>query len=104
MGTDLYKTDTDIPKHTINQRISLLDRPDGTSGKTFVSGAGGMGFKYQADQISHTLPTIRHRYNLDVWTLAQSRGDEHRLLVTPKRVLSEYNEDLISLLSWVLTQ
>jgi len=31
----------------------------------------------------------------EVWALTQSRGDEHRLLVTPKRVLSEYNEDLI---------
>jgi len=31
------------------------------------------------------LPTTRHRCNLD-W---------HRSLVTPERVLSEYNEDLI---------
>jgi len=38
------------------------------------------------------LPTTRH---LDVWALAQSRGDGHRSLVTPKRVLSENNEDLI---------
>jgi len=30
-----------------------------------------------------------------VWTLAQSRGDGHRSLVTLERVLSEYNEDLI---------
>jgi len=29
--------------------------------------------------------------------LAQSRGDGHRSLVTPERVLSEYNEDLIFL-------
>jgi len=32
---------------------------------------------------------------LIVWTLAQSRGDGHRLLVTPEKVLSEHNEDLI---------
>jgi len=32
------------------------------------------------------LPTTRHRCNL---------GDGHRSLVTPERVLSEYNEDLI---------
>jgi len=32
---------------------------------------------------------------LIVWALAQSRGDENRSLVTPERVLSEYNEDLI---------
>jgi len=36
-----------------------------TSGKTFASGAGGMGFKSRANQISHTLPTTRHRCNLD---------------------------------------
>jgi len=30
---------------------------------------------------------------LIVWALVQSRGDGHRLLVTPERVLSEYNED-----------
>jgi len=30
-----------------------------------------------------------------VWVLAQSRGDGHRSLVTPERVLSEINEDLI---------
>jgi len=30
-----------------------------------------------------------------VWALAQSREDGHRSLVTPERVLSEYNEDLI---------
>jgi len=32
---------------------------------------------------------------LIVWALAQSRGDGQRSLVTPERVLSEYNEDLI---------
>jgi len=41
------------------------------------------------------LPTTRHRCNLDVWALAQCRGDGHRSLVTSERVLSEYNEDLI---------
>jgi len=29
---------------------------------------------------------------LIMWALAQSRGDGHRSLVTPERVLSEYNE------------
>jgi len=32
---------------------------------------------------------------LIVWDLAQSRGDGHRSLVAPERVLSEYNKDLI---------
>jgi len=32
---------------------------------------------------------------LIVWALAQRRGDRHRSLVTPERVLSEYNKDLI---------
>jgi len=60
-----------------------------------ASGAGGMGFISRADQISHTLPKTRHRCNLDVWALVQSHGDGHRSRVTPKRVLSECNEDLI---------
>jgi len=58
-------------------------------------------FKSRAYQISHTLPTTRHRCNLDVWALARSRGDGHRSLVTPERVLSEYNEDLIFLFFWL---
>jgi len=33
------------------------------------------------------------------WALAQSRGVGHRSLVTPERVLSEYNE--VSLSFWV---
>jgi len=41
------------------------------------------------------LQAARRRCNLDVWVLAQSRGDGHCPLVTPERVLSEYNEDLI---------
>jgi len=45
----------------INTLVSLTlissDRPDGTSDKTFASGAGGMGFKSRSDQICHTLPT-----------------------------------------------
>jgi len=31
----------------------------------FASGAGGMGFKSRADQISHTLPMTRHCCNFD---------------------------------------
>jgi len=31
----------------------------------FASGAEGMGFKPQADRISETLPTTRHRCNLE---------------------------------------
>jgi len=45
------------------------------------------------------LPTTNHCCNLDMWVLAQCRGDGHRSLVTPERVLSEYNEDLI-LIFW----
>jgi len=54
-----------------------------------------MGFKSRADQISHTLPTTRHCCNLDCVGLGASRGDGHRSLVTPKRVLSVYKKDLI---------
>jgi len=39
--------------------------PNGASDKTSASGAGGMGFKSRADQISHTLPTTRHRCNIE---------------------------------------
>jgi len=56
-----------------------------------------MKFKSRVDQISHKLPMTRHRCNLKVWALAQSLGDGHRSLVTPEKVLSEYNEDLIFL-------
>jgi len=43
------------------------------------------------------LPSTSHRCDLDVWALAQSCGVGHcsRSLVTPERVLSEYNKDLI---------
>jgi len=34
-----------------------------------------------------------------VWALVQSHGDGHRSLVTPERVLSEYNEDLMNVLN-----
>jgi len=70
-------------------------RPDGTSDKTSGSGARGMGFNPPADQISHTLPTTRHRCNVDVWAQEQSCGVGHHSLVTPERVLSDYNEELI---------
>jgi len=56
---------------------------------------GSYGFQSQADHISHRLPTTCHRCNFKEWALAQSRGDGHRSLVTPEKVLSEYNEDLI---------
>jgi len=58
-----------------------------------------MGFKYRADKISYTLPTTRHRCIFEVWALAQSHGDGHRSLVTPKRILSKYNEGFI--LFWI---
>jgi len=48
---------------------------DGTHGKTSASGAESMGFKSRADQISHTLPATRHRWNRKVWALAQIRVD-----------------------------
>jgi len=68
----------------------ILYRPDGTS-KTSAFGAGGMGFKSRADQISHTLQRLATVATLIliVWALVQSRGDGHRSLVTPERVLSE---------------
>jgi len=43
----------------------MCDRLDGTSVKTSASGAGGMGFKSRADQISRMFSTTRHRYNLE---------------------------------------
>jgi len=39
--------------------------------------------------------TTHTRCKLDVWAQAQSRRVGHHSLVTPERVLSEYNEDLI---------
>jgi len=36
--------------------------------------------------------------------MAQGRGDGHRSLVTPERVLSEHNEDLIFLYDEVKTR
>jgi len=48
-----------------------MDRPDSTCGKTFASGAGGTGFRSRADQIYHTLPTTRHRCNLDCVGLSE---------------------------------
>jgi len=47
---------------------------------------------------NHTLPTTHHRCNFEVWPLAQKLRRwvvGHRSLVTPKRVLSDYNENLI---------
>jgi len=41
---------------------------------------------------------------LIVWALAQSHGDGHHSLVTPERLLSEYNEDLIFLNLDVISQ
>jgi len=67
---------------------------------TFDSGVGGMGFKSRANQIFHTL--LAAVATLIVWALAQSRGDRHRSLVTPERVLSENNEDLI--FYWIFKQ
>jgi len=58
-----------------------------------------MRLKSQADQISHTLPTTRHCCNLDVWTLVRSRGDGHRSLFTPERVLNEYEDFLYASVS-----
>jgi len=47
-----------------------MNHQNSTSGKTSVSGVGCLEFKSRADQISHTLPTTRHRCNLEVWALA----------------------------------
>jgi len=62
--TDTKKQKTQVKIVYLVNRLEKY-RPDSTSGKTFHSGAGYMGFKSQADQISHTLPTTRHRCNLD---------------------------------------
>jgi len=75
----------------------LINWTDGASGKTFASNAGSTGFKFQNDEISHTLPMNRYRCNLKVWALAQSLEDGHRTLVTLERILSECNEDLFFL-------
>jgi len=42
----------------------VIHRPDGTSSKTFASGAGGIGSIPRVDQIYHTLQTTRHCCNL----------------------------------------
>jgi len=39
-----------------------------------------------------------------VWAMAQSCGDEHRSLVTPERVLSEYNEDFLSVQCFIVNK
>jgi len=41
-----------------------------------------MEFKSRAVQSSHTLPTTRHHYNLEVCAQAQSYGDEHYSVLT----------------------
>jgi len=90
-------SDTTNTKHTIihtrreedsklvNTRLQMFLATNGTSGKTSASGMRRMGFNSRADQISHTLPTTRYRCNLDVWALAQNRGDGNRSLVTPPK-------------------
>jgi len=75
----------------------LINWTEDESGKSFASDTGSIGFKYRDDKISHTLPMIRHRCNLELWALAQSHGDGHRSLLTFERVLSKYNEDVIFL-------
>jgi len=62
---------------------------------TFASGAGGIGFKYQANQIFHTLPTTRHRCNLDVWSFGAKPRRWAPLTRDTRKGISEYNEDLI---------
>jgi len=51
----------------------LINWTDGANGKTFASGARRMGFKTRDDKISHTLPMTRHRCNLKVSVVVQSR-------------------------------
>jgi len=48
------------------------------------------------------LPTTRHCCNLEMWTLGTKSRRWAPLLVTPTRVLSEYNEDLISFCYFLL--
>jgi len=64
---------------------------------TQVVRQGGMGFKYRADQISHTLPTTRHRCNLDCVDLgAKLRRWAPLTRDTRKGIKRVYcNEDLI---------
>jgi len=55
-----------------------------------------MEFKSRVDQISHTLPTTRHRCNLDCVGLGEAAVMDTAHSI-PGRVLNEYNEDLIFL-------
>jgi len=72
---------------------ALINRPDGESGKTFVSGARGMKFKSRLDQISHMLTTTRHHCNIEVWALgAKTRRWASLTRDTRVRILSEYNK------------
>jgi len=63
--------------------------------------------EFKSDQIKPSTRCQRlinhHRCNLEVWALAQSRGDGHCSLVTPKNVVSEYNKDLIFDLNQLLS-
>jgi len=93
---------------TINIRF-LCGWPDSTSGNTFASGAGGIAQVVIRSLLVREVwgsnsepiksPTRCQRFatvaTFIVWALAQRRGDGHHSLVTPERVLSEYNEDLI---------
>jgi len=71
--------------------------PDGASSNTSVSSVGGVRFKSRADQIFHKCQRLATAATLIV-CLGAKRGDGHRSIVIPGRVLSEYNEDLILLI------
>jgi len=54
-----------------------------------------MGFKSRADQISHTLPTTRHRCKLEVRVLVQDHGDTCEPLTRDSRKgIEEYYKDM----------
>jgi len=65
------------------------------SDKTSASGARGMGSYPELIKSPTCCQWLIIVATLIVWVLVQNRGDGHRSLVTPERVLSKYNEDLI---------
>jgi len=81
---------------TEKSSVSTIYRPDGKSGKTYLF-LGWVVWGSIPEPIKSSIRCQQFAIaaTLTVWALAQSRGDGHRSLVTPKRVLCEYNKHLI---------
>ena len=64
-----------------------------SSGNAFVSGAGGLRFKFRAGQIGHSVangsPPLRHFFQRSCVARAQRRGDGPRQLVARFGVIQQ---------------